>query len=200
MTDARGEAARKLIHAGVSLVAAAVVWWAPHPIGAVILAGATAVALAVELARRSSPGFGRWFGRRLGRMLRPGEAVRLTGATTLSVAYTLAAVLLPGRAAVAGILFTGLADAAAAVVGKRWGRHRYRGGKSIEGSAAFLAAVFAISVTLPGVGAGAAMATAVALTLIEAPTLRVDDNLYLPLAGAAVLRAVAGSGGVGIFS
>lgn len=200
MTSTRGEAARKLIHVGLSLAAAAVVWWTPQPLGATVLAAATAIALAVELARRMSPRFAGWFHGRLSPMLRPRETVRLTGATTLSVGYTLAAVLLPGRAAVAGILFTGLADAAAAVVGKRWGRHRYPGGKSVEGSGAFLVAVFALALMLPGVGIGAAALTALAMTLIEAPTLRVDDNLYLPLAGAAVLRAVAGSAGAGIFS
>ena len=36
-------------------------------------------------------------------------------------------------------------DAVAAVTGKRWGRHRYPGGKSVEGSAAFFAVAFGIA-------------------------------------------------------
>ncbi|HUG40245.1 MAG TPA: hypothetical protein VMM12_07165 [Longimicrobiales bacterium] len=191
MTAQRGETARKGIHVAVSLGAAIIVWRLPAMLAAALLAGAAALALATEVLRLASPGFEAMFRARLGPLLRPRETRRLTGATTLALGYTLAAVLLPGRAAIAGILFAGIADAIAAVVGRRWGRHRYRGGKSAEGSAAFFAAAAAIA---GGLGAGPAAAGAVALTvtILEAPTFRIDDNLYLPVAGAAVFRALAG--------
>lgn len=54
---------------------------------------------------------------------------------------------LPSRevSMVAGVVCVGLGDAAASLVGRRWGRRKWLwgGGKSVEGSAAFAAAVFA---------------------------------------------------------
>ncbi|MEJ2503291.1 MAG: hypothetical protein P8177_08240 [Gemmatimonadota bacterium] len=128
MTTARGEVARKLVHVALSLVAAAVVAWLPPVEAATVLAGASLVALSIELLRRAHPGFRTAFLGGLGGMLRGREADRMTGATTLSVGYTAAAVALPGLPALAGILYAGIADAGAAVVGRRYGRHRYRGG------------------------------------------------------------------------
>ncbi|NIP80018.1 MAG: hypothetical protein GWM90_12655, partial [Gemmatimonadetes bacterium] len=153
MTSAQGEAARKTIHVALSVVAALVVAETRPLTAATILAAATLIALAAEVARRASGAFGGAFRRGLGPMLRPAEAAgRLTGATTLSIGYTVAAVALPGTPALAGILITGVADALAAVVGRRLGRHRYRGGKSVEGSAAFAIAVFALTVGITGLG------------------------------------------------
>lgn len=192
MTGSRGEVARKSLHVVLSLGAAAVVWRLPETAAAIVLAAATALALAVETARHASGRFAEAFRTRLEPMLRPSETRRITGATTLALGYTLAAVALPGRAALAGILFAGIADAVAAVVGRTWGRHRYPGGKSIEGSLAFLAVAGAVGWTL-GLAPLQALLVALIMTAIEAFTLRLDDNFYLPLAGAVVFRMVAGA-------
>lgn len=186
----RVETLRKLIHVGVSLVAAGVVWWRPAEEAAVIMAAATLVALLIELARRVDRRVGHRFRSWLGLLLRPAEAHRLTGATTLALGYTLATVLLPGRPALVGILMTGIADALAAVVGKRFGSLRYPGGKSAQGSIAFFCAAFLLVWSLPGVGAGRAVAVAAIATVMEAFTVPMDDNLYLPLATAAAFALV----------
>jgi dolichol kinase len=187
MTGARGEAARKLIHVAVSLVAAGVLAVVPYPAGVIVLAAATLVALAVEVGRRLMPSLERRFRTAFGAMLREGEEGRLTGATTLAVGYTAAALLAPGWPAVAGILVMGLADPAAALVGRRAGRHRYPGGKSLEGSLAFLGAAFMVLLAIPGVSAGAAALLAGSLAVVEAPTFRIDDNLYLPALAAGLV-------------
>jgi dolichol kinase len=194
-----GEAPRKLIHVALSIVAAAVAAFLPHVAAATVLASATFIALSIEAARRWSGSFGARFTDLVGPMLRPREQHRLTGATTLAIGYTLAVLVLPGWPAVGGILVAGVADPAAALVGRRFGRHRYRGGKSVEGSAAFLATAFATILALPGIGVVDAALVAMALTVLEAPTLPVDDNLYLPGLGAAAVALVLGAG-VGGFS
>ena len=91
------------------------------------------------------------------------------------------------------------ADAAAALVGVRWGRRRFAtadGWKSVEGSAAFFAVAFlAAAVPLLLVdGRGAAHALLVAggfallLTPVELAAWRGLDNLLVPLGGLVVLR------------
>ena len=199
-TSVRGEATRKSVHLLVSLVAAAVVWLLPPLTAATTFAAASLLALGVELARRASRPAAAWFDRRLGHLLRPGEGGRLTGATTLALGYTTAVVAFPGLPALAGILVAGVADAVAAVVGKRFGTHRYRGGKSVEGSLAFLLVVLPLSLLLPGLPALAAVLLAIGLTGIEALTLPVDDNLYLPLATAAAVQLTGVAAGLTFFS
>lgn len=195
-----GSWARKLIHVAVSLVAAAVVWRLPHPAGAAVLAAATSIALSIELARRASPAFGLAFQRLVGPMLTSQESRRLTGATTLAMGFTLAATLFPGWPAIAGILIAGVADPAAALIGRRFGRRRYRGGKSMEGSVAFLAVTFLLLLAVPGLGPAGAAIVAAVLAMAEAPSLRVDDNLYLPALAALLLFLLGGFLAVGGFS
>lgn len=194
MTTTGGDGAvRKAIHIALSLGAAAVVGALEPTLAAVVLASATLVALVVELGRRASPGFADGFRRRLGGMLKEREKTRMTGATTLAVGFTIAAVLFPGQAPGA-ILVAGLGDPAAAVVGARLGRVRYPGGKSVAGSVAFLAVAAGIALAL-GLGPGAALLVAGMLTIAEAVSLPIDDNLYLPLAAAAAIALAGGMAG-----
>lgn len=177
--------ARKALHAALSLAAAGVVSvLAPMP-AAIVLAAASLVALSVELARRVSAGAARAFDRLSG-MLKEGERGRLTGATLLSLGFTTAAVLLPGRPALAGILFAGLGDPAAALAGRRWGRLRYPGGKSVAGSGTFLLVVFATGLAL-GLPPRVVLTAGLLLTAVEAFSLPIDDNVYLPVLGAGAV-------------
>ena len=185
----RAARARNAVHAALSLGAAAVIAALPAEPAAVILAAATFVALTVELARRVSFAAARWFAR-LAPMLKEGEGRRLTGATTLSIGFTAAAVAVPGTPALAGILIAGLGDPLAAVVGRRWGRLRYPGGKSVIGSGAFLVVAVATGLAA-GLAPAGALVAALALTAVEALSLPVDDNVYLPILGAVAV-ALAG--------
>lgn len=90
------------------------------------------------------------------------------------------------------ILTLTLADPAAAVVGLRYGRHRYRvagSDKSVEGSAAFFVVAFACA-AVPLVGAGGELPSftavavfAFALTVVEALAPYGLDNVLIPVAG-----------------
>jgi dolichol kinase len=188
MTGARQEVIRKGIHVLLSLVAATVVWRLPPLEAATVLAGAALVALTVEVTRRTSSRVSSLFQHWLAPLLRTGEHHRLTGATTLALGYTLASLIFPGTATLLGILVAGIGDAVAAVIGKRFGRVRYPGGKSLEGSLAFLVVVLLL--LLPLGDPGRAGLVAFAITVLEAPDIAVDDNLYLPLATAALVHTV----------
>ena len=82
------------------------------------------------------------------------------------------------------MLYNGLGDAAAALVGKRWGRHRTAWGKSWEGFAAGLATSLAVGMVVPGISPAGAMAGALAAATLEFLPLRLDDNVRVTLGGA----------------
>ncbi len=101
-------------------------------------------------------------------------------------------------ATVAGLFAMGFGDAAASVLGRRLGRHRYRLGnavKSWEGSGAMFAVSFAAILlgtypllwrwaVVPSLGAAAVSA------LAEAPAGRGLDNLTVPVSGALAFWAL----------
>jgi len=106
-----------------------------------------------------------------------------------------------GKAALcAGLLALAWGDAAAALVGRRWGRHRYHVGdawRSLEGSTAMLlfsalgiavAGAATTSVTgMPPYDPGRVAAGAVAATLLEAGGRRGFDNFLVPVGTALLL-------------
>jgi phytol kinase len=114
--------------------------------------------------------------------------------------------------AVAGTMALTWGDALAALIGRRWGRHRFRVAgdqRSWEGSAAMFAAsvatMFIVLTLLPGsplsplappLGAGRAALGALigagAATFAEAVSPRGTDNLTVPLAAAFVVALVSG--------
>lgn len=184
-----GELIRKTVHVVVSIVAVTMVWVLPPTEGRIVIAVAAVTALSAEAVRRGSRFAGALFDRMFGPLLRPHEGRGLTGATMLALGFALAALAFPPRFAGAGMLYAGVGDAASAVVGRHWGRIRYPDGKSLEGSLAFLVAAFLAGLVAPGIGLIPAAVAAVVTTILEGLPSRVDDNLALPLVGAAATWA-----------
>lgn len=179
------ELARKSIHVGTVLVPLAALWL-PPPVTVAILAIGVAVAVVVEWARFQIRWVRYQFLKRTRRMLRHHERLRPAGATYLVVAYLVAMLVFPPPLAVVAMLYTGLGDATAALVGKRWGRHRTAWGKSWEGAGAAAAVNVAVGLAIPGVPPAAAVAGGLAAALLEFVPLPIDDNLRTTLGGGAV--------------
>ena len=127
-------------------------------------------------------------------LFKPEERYRITGATYLVLAATVAFVLVEKEIAVLALLFLAAGDPAAGIVGRRATRLRLFG-KSAAGTAAFaLAAASAgLLATLhadvpwawwlaPGV------ATAAVVELLPIPP---DDNFTVPLGAAVVMGLLA---------
>jgi dolichol kinase len=183
------ELARKAIHVSSTAVPL-LVWLLPRPAAIALLVPVAVLALAIDIARHRIRPFRYHFLRHTRTMLRHHERHGLAGATWMALAYAAAVVLFPRPVAVAAMLFNGLGDAAAALAGKRWGRHRTAWGKSWEGFAAGLAvdALVAAGVWMIAsstVPLGAFLLGALVAATVEFAPLPLDDNVRVTLAGGA---------------
>lgn len=187
------EISRKLIHLSGSIAATLLVLLAPPRQARGLLLGVAATAVLIELARSLSPGINALFVRTVGSMLRYRERQALTGATTMAIGFVATAFTVPPNLAAAAILMAGTGDAAGALVGRRFGKLRFRSGKSLEGSIACFGAACGAALLLPGITPTMALAAALVTTTLELVITSFDDNLILPLAAALTLRALAGT-------
>lgn len=118
--------------------------------------------------------------------LRPHERRGLISVHYLTGTAALLACTVPAAVAATAVGYLVVGDAAAALVGQRFGHHRL-GKKTLEGSAACLVCCLVLgALWMPGRWP-AVLGGALAATLVEALPLGVDDNLSVPLVAAAVL-------------
>ncbi len=185
--ELRREIARKLLH--LSAVAVPIAYAAGLPRRQIVsvLAVLAGVALLVELARRRSRRAREVFVGATGLLLREHEYRALSGATWLILALLLAAALLPVPAAIAAMWAVTVGDAAAALVGRTFGRRRAGRSKSLEGSLACAVATGLGAFFVAHLAAGVALAAAVAAAVAEFPERPLDDNLRIVVAVGATI-------------
>jgi dolichol kinase len=193
MTDLRREFGRKVFHM-LSLVYWGAFLYFGWPRIAPWMCGWLALVLIVETARLYVPFVSRTLVGLFEGMIRETERRHYSGIVHTTTGCLAAMVIARGDPVIVGAAIGSLAfgDAAAALTGKAFGRTKIRGGqKSLEGSLACFAACFA---TIVAVGArpGAALAAALAATAVELlPTTGFfNDNLWMPIAAAVVLRVL----------
>ena len=181
----RQEVGRKLLHLATGVLPATIAW-APSPWSWRGPLLAFCAVLALDIARLWHPGLRRWAARRIGGALRPGEHRGFISVHYLTGAAALLSLSLPPALAATAIAHLVFGDAAAALVGQRWGRHRL-GRKSLEGSLACLIACVLVGWILLPERPVAFLASALVATVIEVLPLPVDDNWSVPLASGAIL-------------
>ena len=169
-----------------------------------IMLGLTLTALTLETVRRSRPRLNAFLVKRVfGAISRPREMYRVNGATWYILATLTVILAFPMRAAELGIIILALADPAATLVGKRWGRFRIWRDKSLVGTATFLATAMVIAFVYASIVQGGsalgsrfvfAIVVALTGTIAEVFTERLDDNFTIPVlcAGVASFWLVAG--------
>lgn len=185
----RAELIRKSIHF-CSITIPILYFLAPKAVALSLLVPVTLVFISIDIARFYSPPVEVWFYNTFGRLLRHRESdkakKRLNGASFVLISGTLCVVIFPKYIAITSFIILIIADTMSALIGRRFGKHRFLG-KSLEGSAAFfLTAVLIVFLTpkiaySPGeyvIGTIAAAFGAV----VEALPWEVDDNLSVPLA------------------
>lgn len=112
------------------------------------------------------------------------------GPLTLVLGIVAAALLLPPKAAAAGILALAFGDGLASLAGKIWGNLHipYTGGKTCAGSLMCLTAIFISSFCVLG-RTDAALAIAMCGMIVEALPLKDFDNLVIPLLLGSLAQA-----------
>ncbi|MGE0707468.1 MAG: diacylglycerol/polyprenol kinase family protein [Planctomycetota bacterium] len=193
--------ARSAMHVTTALVCLLLVEYVLTERGMIIVAGVGALACwALETGRIFSDRLNRFLLRSMAAVAHPHERRHVNSATWYTTALLVLAVLFIPKVCVVALAIMGLADPAAAFVGRRWGRIRLVNGRSLEGTATFfvvgtLAALATLSIWHPEVRLGVALLMALgaafAGALTELFSKRVDDNLSIPIAAAVGAWAVA---------
>ena len=142
------------------------------------------------------------YGKLFGKMLRERETdekFRLSGSPYVLGAAFAVTLLFPKEAAATAMAVMLLGDTAAALVGRKYGRHKINGGKkSIEGSLAFFAVsaltlyIFSKLCDFPALVcmAGAGGIFTAMLAEIYEDKIKIDDNLSVPLCVGFALSAM----------
>ncbi|MGA7305476.1 MAG: phosphatidate cytidylyltransferase [Rhodothermales bacterium] len=192
----RGEIWRKALH----LLSLSI------PIGLLLFGRQTALVILVPLAaafvvseilRSRFAGVRNFISKVFGFMMRPEEnpsapsSVHFNGATWVLLSACVVIALFEPRIAAAALIIGLIGDAAAALIGRRFGRHRIgKRGKSIEGSLAFAVAALLAVYPVPGIALPSAAAAVVVAAIVEGIGGPVNDNLSVPLAAGIVLTFI----------
>jgi dolichol kinase len=156
-------------------------------------------AWSMEIGRRLYPPMNARLMRFYGPIAHPHEYTRVNSATWYATALVALALFAARPVTMASLAVLGVADPIAAMVGRRWGKHMLRAGRSLEGTLAFVvsgtvAAAVALAVAggmAPGEIVVLALLAAVAGAFAELFATSLDDNLLIPLTVAGALTAAA---------
>jgi len=140
---------------------------------------ASLVTVAVDLLRLSDHRLRRFFLHLFRSLIRPHEEEHLLGSTHYMIAALLSVIVFDHEVAIAALAFLVLGDAAAAIVGKQFGKPLYWG-KSPHGSIACFAVCLAVGIPLLG-STPIALIGATAATVAEALPSPLDDNMRVPI-------------------
>ena len=118
---------------------------------------------------------------------RPIENRNLSGASWVVIGAALTTLIFNENTAIIGLLVLSLADSAAAIIGLKFGKtHLFN--KSLEGSAAFFIVAFLIVFYLSPAFFLINLIAVSAATAVELfSTIRINDNLFIPLVTAFIL-------------
>lgn len=190
----RTELVRKAIHL-CSLIIPVIYFFIPRTFALATIIPATFIFIIIDIGRYYNPLLQEWFYSIFGSLLRRHESdaarKRLNGASYVLISATLCILLFSKPIMLAAFCVMIIGDTMAALIGIRFGRHKFFN-KSIEGSLAFFVSGLVIICIIPNLANGlsgyilAAFSVAVG-AIVEALPWEIDDNLTIPLAVGLVL-------------
>jgi dolichol kinase len=199
----RAELVRKAIHF-VSLSIPVVYYFISKELALWIVIPLTIAFIVADLARYEVPLFSGFFYKFFGFLLRKHEVDKknhaLNGATFMLISAVICIVIFPKYIMIASFTVLILADAASAVFGKRFGKHKIfpkrNVAKSYEGSLAFIIAGIAAVALTPKVNYSIAeyligVASVVVAAFAEVLSYDiVDDNIAIPVSFGLTMWAL----------
>lgn len=183
---------RKLFHALTGSIIPTVYLFEPVPRGWVTALTAAAAFgwFAFDSVRIRNENVNRLFARRFSFLMKKKETHALTGVSYMLGGTALALMLFSPLLAVTVLYFISLGDPAAAILGKKFGRHRLHNGRSLEGSLAMFAVCVLIAKWVGGFAWPLSLVGAAVAAAAELYSGPVDDNLTVPLISGAALAAL----------
>lgn len=171
--------------------------WVGTPTASYVVGSGALVAGISDIVRACVPAFNQWIRRTFGFMMRTHELspdrrrVSFNGATWVLVGATVLAVFFPLRVAVPVLTMTILSDAAAAIIGRRWGHHPWGSlPTTMEGTAAFVGTGIFAMLTVGTLATGPALAGVMGGALVEALPVGLNDNVGVPVVAALCVVGV----------
>lgn len=185
----RDEVVRKLIHL-CSLSIPIIYYFISRQDAIIILSIVTFIALAIDLLRHYSSGFGKVFYSMFGILLRKHELdeqkKNLNGATYVLISALVCVLLFPKVLFVTAFSILIISDTMAALIGRKFGKHKFLS-KSLEGTLAFFISASIVVLFTPKVEGLlleyiiGIIAAAVAAIVENISFGWMDDNLTIPV-------------------
>ncbi|MEM1055988.1 MAG: phosphatidate cytidylyltransferase [Bacteroidota bacterium] len=195
------ELRRKALHLLALAIPAGILFFG-REVSLWVLVPLAVIALAADWSRHRITWARTWLHKVFAPLMRPeeippfGGRIVFNGATMMCTAAALCVLLFSAPVAALALAIQQTGDAAAALVGRPFGKTRWPGSpKSVEGTVAFalvaaltgwaFAAAFDAEVSLAQIAVGAVVAA-----LVEVLPIPVNDNLRVPLAAALAMLLV----------
>jgi dolichol kinase len=156
-----------------------------------LLVAAMIFGIFIDIVRLAEPRLRSFAHSLIGALMRPEEKTNLLGSTSLLIASVMTIFVFPKVVAAAALCLLVGGDTAAALVGKRFGRVRIFGHKTLEGTLAFVGAGlilnWGVSLIAPGLTRLAIVTGALIGALVEAVPFPIDDNFAIPIVSGVAM-------------
>tara|TARA_B100000809_G_scaffold184997_1_gene183013 strand:- start:92 stop:685 length:594 start_codon:yes stop_codon:yes gene_type:complete len=191
-TITKGEIFRKLIHLSNLVIPIGYLFFIPSKTHILLILGCLSVLfITVDFFRTKSSWLESIFEKLFNFMLRSYELKgRLTGATWVVTGAFLTVAIFPKEIAILALLFMGLGDTVAGLIGSHFGRIKIWN-KTLEGTLAGLAICFLITGFFPGVSIWIRISGAVSAMLAELSPIPLDDNILIPLVSGTIMVVIS---------
>lgn len=191
--------ARKAWHAFAALSIVAIYLFIPASLTSkLIVFGSLTLSLTIaDISRLLSPKINGYAVKVLQKVMRKEEVSKINSMTFFALSTFLVCLIFPKGIAILSILFLGLGDTFASIIGVHFGKHKIWRRYSIEGSAAFFVASFCISFLYPlwdpnfsGSLILFALLGGISGMVSEWLSFRLDDNFVIPIVSATLLSLI----------